>query len=39
MGRLGLAYGCASLAFETPTMTNWHDECANAYPDGSISLS
>ena len=28
MARLDLAHGCAFLAFETPTMTNWHDECA-----------
>jgi hypothetical protein len=38
MARLGLAQGCAFLPFETPTMTNWHYECANAFLEGSISV-
>jgi hypothetical protein len=39
MARLGLAHGCAFLPLETPTMTNWHDECADAFLKGSISVS
>jgi hypothetical protein len=30
--------GCAFLAFETPTMTNLHYECANAFLEGSIRV-
>jgi hypothetical protein len=30
--------GCTLRRFETTTRTNWHYECANAFPDGSINI-
>jgi hypothetical protein len=30
--------GCAFLPFETPTRTNWHYVCANAFLEGSLSV-